>query len=187
MLTKYSALSSLPMVTLPWDALGKYVGLRTDYPNLIVIRTASKAYALAGLRVGFAIARPELIWRMNPYRPPGSVSVISVTVVTEALLDDTILHANLERVLHERERLSSALTALGWSVGPSVTNFILIDFGSASAAERVSERLLQHGLVPRTFPYGHPLTDQLRITVRSPHENTRLIDAATTIATEIQP
>ncbi len=178
-----------PIVVLD-EAYAEFTGvslavLRIDYPNLIVIRTASKAYALAGLRVGFAIARPELISRMNPYRPPGSVSVISVTMVTEALLDDTILHANLERVLHERERLSSALTAIGWSVGPSVTNFILIDFGSASAAERVSERLLQHGLVPRTFPDGHPLTDQLRITVRSQYENTRLIDAATTIATEM--
>ena len=55
------------------------IGLRDDYPNLIVVRTASKAYALAGLRVGFAVARPELIARLNPYRPPGSVSTVSVT------------------------------------------------------------------------------------------------------------
>ncbi len=56
-----------------------------------MVRTVSKAYALAGLRVGFALARPEVIARINPYRPPGSVSVISVTIATEALLDDTIL------------------------------------------------------------------------------------------------
>ena len=52
------------------------------------MRTASKAYALAGLRVGFAIAEPVVIGRLNPYRPPGSVSTVSVTVVADALADD---------------------------------------------------------------------------------------------------
>ncbi len=161
--------------------------LRTDYPNLIVIRTASKAYALAGLRVGFAVARPDLIARMNPYRPPGSVSVVSVTMVTEALLDDTILEANLTRVTGERDRLSAALRAVGWRVGPSVTNFILVDFGSAEKAATVGEALLARGLVPRTFPATHPLTDHLRITVRDPDENDRFIEAARAIAKETQP
>jgi histidinol-phosphate aminotransferase len=158
------------------------LGLREDYPDLIVIRTASKAYALAGLRVGFGIARPELIQRMNPYRPPGSVSVVSVTMVTEALLDETILEANLARVAVERERLATALRGIGWSVGPSVTNFLLVGFGSAEIAAAVGERLLAVGLVPRTFPGGHPLVDHLRITVRSPDEDDRFISAATAIA-----
>ena len=75
---------------------------RERYPRLIVVRTASKAYALAGLRVGFAIAKPEVIARINPFRPPGSVSTVSVTVVTEALLDPHVLEGNLARVEHER-------------------------------------------------------------------------------------
>jgi histidinol-phosphate aminotransferase len=158
------------------------VGLRSDYLNLIVIRTASKAYALAGLRVGFAIAHPSLIARMNPYRPPGSISVVSVTLVTEALLDDSILEGNLRRVAVERERLAMALRDIGWMVGPSVTNFILVDFGSVVAAEAVADGLLRHGLVPRTFPEGHPLADHLRITIRSTEENDRFIAAATAIA-----
>ncbi len=162
------------------------VGLRADYPNLIVIRTASKAYALAGLRVGFAIAHPSLIARMNPYRPPGSISVVSVTLVTEALLDDTILEANLVRVATERDRLADALRAIGWRVGSSVTNFILVDFGSVSVAETVAEGLLRHGLVPRTFPEAHPLADHLRVTIRSAAENDRFIAAATAIAGELR-
>ena len=85
------------------------IGLRDGYPNLIVVRTASKAYALAGLRVGFAIARPEVIARLNPFRPPGSVSTVSVTLVTEALRDPTILAANLERVARERDAPAAAL------------------------------------------------------------------------------
>ena len=153
-------------------------GLRSDHPNLIVIRTASKAYALAGLRVGFAIARPEVIARLNPIRPPGSVSTVSVTVVTEALLDDDLAAANVRWVAAERERLIAALTDAGWRVGPSVTNFILVDFGSADRAAAAAEALLRRGLVPRTFPDTHPLADHLRLTVRSPEQDDRLIEAA---------
>jgi histidinol-phosphate aminotransferase len=154
------------------------VGLRARYPRLIVVRTASKAYALAGLRVGFAVARPEVIAAMAPYRPPGSVAVPSVAIVTAALLDDDILTTNLERVVHERDRLTDELTATGWTVRPSVTNFVLVDFGSPERAGSVAHELLAEGLVPRTFPAGHPLAHCLRITVRSASENGRLIDAA---------
>jgi histidinol-phosphate aminotransferase len=149
-----------------------------------VVRTISKAYALAGLRVGFAIARPEIIARINPYRPPGSVSVVSVTIATEALLDDTILESNLERVVRERTRLTDALRVAGWPVGPSVTNFVLVDFGSAERAASVAEALLRRGLVPRTFGAGHPLAAYLRLTVRDTAENDRLVAAAQAIEKE---
>ena len=101
---------SAPIVVLD-EAYAEFVGttllgLRDAYPNLIVVRTASKAYALAGLRVGFAVARPEVIARMNPFRPPGSISTVSVTLVTEALRDDSILDDNLARVETERTRLA---------------------------------------------------------------------------------
>jgi histidinol-phosphate aminotransferase len=160
------------------------VGLRARYPTLIVVRTASKAYALAGLRVGFAIARPEVIARLNPYRPPGSVSTVSVTVVTEALLDPTILDANLARVASERTRLRDALVALGWSVGPSVTNFILVDLGSPERAAATADILLRNGLVPRTFGAGHPLAGHLRLTVRDRDGNDRLIEAVRAMISE---
>jgi histidinol-phosphate aminotransferase len=178
-----------PIVVLD-EAYAEFVGtsllpLRAVYPRLIVVRTASKAYALAGLRVGFAIAQPEVIARMNPYRPPGSVSTISVTIVTEALLDPSILEGNLERVAIERGRLADELTAVGWSVGPSVTNFLLVDFGSPERAAATAEGLLARGLVPRTFGMGHVLASYLRITVRDPHENDRLIEAARQLSSEI--
>ncbi len=173
---------SAPIVVVD-EAYAEFAGrslaeLRFQHANLIAIRTASKAYAMAGLRVGFAIARPELVARMNPIRPPGSVSTVSVTVVTEALLDPTLAAANVERVTAERARLSGALTAAGWSVGPSTTNFLLVDLGSVDRAAAAAEALLTRGLVPRTFPETHPLADHLRLTVRSPAEDDRLIAAA---------
>ncbi len=175
-----------PIVVLD-EAYAEFVGrslhgLREMYPNLIVVRTASKAYALAGLRVGFAIGQPEVIARLNVYRPPGSVSTISVTLVTEALRDPAILDANLERVRRERTRLSDALRTAGWSVGPSVTNFVLVDLGSPTHAAVIADGLLARGLVPRTFGAGHPLAGHLRLTVRDPEENDRLIAAAQALA-----
>lgn len=158
------------------------LGLREAYPRLIVVRTASKAYALAGLRVGFAIARRETLAPIEPYRPPGSVSVVSVSVVAEALGDRGALERNVASLSAERERLAAELTAVGWSIGPSVTNFLLADFGTAERAAAAAEGLLRHGLVPRTFGPGHPLASHLRITVRSQSENDRLIRTAAELA-----
>jgi len=177
-----------PIVVLD-EAYAEFVGttlipLTDEHPNLIVVRTASKAYALAGLRVGFAVARPEVIARLNPYRPPGSVSTVSITLVTEALRHPTILEANLARVERERTRLGDTLRAIGWTVGPSVTNFLLVDFGSAERAATVADGLLAAGLVPRSFGADHPLADHLRLTIRDPHENDRLITAATALEKE---
>lgn len=154
------------------------LALRNDHPNLVVVRTASKAYGLAGLRVGFAIARPETIARIVPYRPPGSVSIVSVTVVTEALADPAGMRANVARVDAERDRLAAALRAADWNVGPSVTNFLLVDLGTPERAAAIATGMLQRGLVPRTFPAGHPLAHALRLTIRDQAGNDRLIAAA---------
>ena len=177
-----------PAVVLD-EAYAEFVGrslasLRAGYP-LVVVRTASKAYALAGLRVGFAIATPETIAEIAPYRPPGSVSTVSVTLVTEALLSADALPANLARVERERDRLASGLREAGWDVGPSVTNFLLLDLGSAERAAAVAEALLARGLVPRTFGAAHPLSGHLRVTVRDTAENDQLVAAAREIEAEV--
>jgi histidinol-phosphate aminotransferase len=171
-----------PVVVLD-EAYAEFVGeslapLRFSYARLVVVRTLSKAYALAGLRVGFALARPELIAAIAPYRPPGSVSVISVAAGEAVLRDGSVAPATVARLTAERERLCAALTDAGWTVLPSRTNFVLVDFGSAERAAEVSEGLLRRGLVPRTFGAGHPLAAYLRLTVRDVAEDDRLIAAA---------
>jgi histidinol-phosphate aminotransferase len=178
-----------PAIVVLDEAYAEFVGstlleLRHRHPNLVVVRTASKAYALAGLRVGFAVARPETIARIAPYRPPGSVSTVSVTVVTEALADPRGMEANVARVDAERDRLADALRAAGWSVGPTVTNFLLVDFGTTDRAAAVATGLLRRGLVPRTFGAGHPLARCLRLTIRDRAGNDRLIAAAREIEAE---
>jgi histidinol-phosphate aminotransferase len=152
-------------------------GLRARYRRLVAVRTASKAYALAGLRVGFGIARPELIAELAPYRPPGSVSVPSVAVVADALTDPVEMRANVTAVTAERARFAAALDEVGWSADPSVTNFLLVDLGTPERAAAAGESLLRRGLVPRTFPGSHPLAASLRLTVRTPADDDRLVEA----------
>jgi histidinol-phosphate aminotransferase len=171
-----------PIVALD-EAYAEFTGrtlldLRLRHSNLVVVRTASKAYALAGLRVGFAVARPATIARIAPYRPPGSVSTVSVSVVTAALASPEVMVANVARVDAERDRLADALRAVGWSVGPSVTNFVLVDLDTPERAAATATGLLQRGLVPRTFSAGHPLAHCLRLTVRDRDGDDRLIEAA---------
>jgi histidinol-phosphate aminotransferase len=158
------------------------VGLREAYPRLVLVRTASKAYALAGMRVGFAIARREVLAEVEPYRPPGSVAVPSVAVVTAALRDPLLPADNVARVERERARLAAAFAAVGLPAGPSVTNFLLVDLGSPAAARTLASGLLARGLVPRTFGGDHPLAGHLRFTVRDEAQDDRLIAALAALA-----
>ena len=157
--------------------------LRGTYPRLIVARTMSKAYAIAGLRVGFAIATPEIIDEIATYRPPGSVSTVSVEVATALLPDDDLVRTRVGDVIAERTRFAAALGAAGWDVQPSATNFLLVRFESAATADAVAEQLLRRGLIPRTFPAGHPLNHCIRLTVRNPAQDDRLVEAAREIGT----
>jgi len=162
------------------------VGLRSAYPRLVTVRTASKAYALAGMRVGFAIARPELIEQVEPYRPPGSVSIPSVAIVAAALRDPNALAANVARVARERARLAAAFAASGLPARPSVTNFLLVDLGGRPAARAMASGLLARGLVPRTFGADHPLAGHLRFTVRDEAQDGLLISAFAALAPAVR-
>lgn len=171
-----------PTVVLD-EAYAEFAGrslleLRVRHPNLLVVRTASKAYALAGLRVGFGIAHRQTIAAISPYRPPASVSTISAAVVTAALRNGAAMRENVAGVATERRRLGDALRASGWSVGPSVANFLLVHFGTPGRSATVAEELLRRGLVPRRFGEDHPLAAYLRLTVRDASGNDRLIAAA---------
>lgn len=156
--------------------------LRATYPRLIVARTMSKAYAIAGLRVGFAIATPKLIDEISTYRPPGSVSIVSVEVAAALLPDDDLVRGRVADVIAERTRFAAGLTEAGWTVHPSATNFLLVSFDLPETAGAVAESLLQRGLIPRTFPSGHPLDHCIRLTVRNRAQDDRLIAAAGEIA-----
>ena len=154
------------------------VGLRNRYPRLAIIRTLSKAHALAGARVGFAVAHPTTLARIKSFRAPASVSTVSAALATAALRRPELAAANVARIAEQRARMTSELSAVGWRPYQSAVNFILFRFSSPAAAGAAAETLLNAGLVPRTFGREHPLADCLRLTVRSAAENDRLFAAA---------
>ena len=165
------------------EAYGEFVGrsvlpLRDVYPRLVVIRTLSKAHALAGARVGFAVARPETLAPILSFRAPASVSTVSAALATAALRRPELAALNVARISAQRLRLTEDLAQIGWRPYPSEVNFILILFRSPSEAGSAAEALLRCGLVPRSFGSDHPLADCLRLTVRSASENDRLVEAA---------
>jgi histidinol-phosphate aminotransferase len=146
------------------------------HPRLLVVRTMSKAFALAGIRVGFGVGSRGIIERLERVRPPGSISTVSAHVAARALARPGYARDNVRQLIQEREWLSGQLAAIGLAPAPSVTNFLLVPFGGHDAAERAAEQLLRAGIVPRTFGPANPLRGHLRLTVRSRAENGRLLE-----------
>ncbi|CAA9588115.1 MAG: Histidinol-phosphate aminotransferase [uncultured Thermomicrobiales bacterium] len=164
------------------EAYAEFVGwsaipLLARYPHLIVVRTMSKAFALAGMRLGYAIARPEAIDLLQRVRPTNSISVVTARVAAAALRDRPAMEVNVADIADAREPLAAGLRAAGARVYPSVTNFLLTDWGSPGAAQAVAARLEQRGIVVRNYAQHPWLPGHLRITVRSPEQHARLLAA----------
>jgi histidinol dehydrogenase len=147
-------------------------GLIARFPNLVVVRTLSKAFGLAGVRVGYALAGPPISAALRRVRPAGSISVVSETLGTHALRDQPGMRRRVSSIVEGRETLFAELKRLDLDVHPSAANFLLVRAGDGAAAW-----LLRRGLVVRTFPGGSPLAAFMRITVRTPDENARLVKA----------
>lgn len=154
------------------------VPLRDTYPHLVTVRTLSKAFALPGMRVGYAIASRPTIEKLERNRPPGSISTVSAAVATWALRRPELAAAMVERVAPERAWLQAQLEDAGWPTYPSITNFVLARIGTPEEAEDATDWLLRHGIVSRTFGPANPLRGHLRFTVRTREDDERLVAAA---------
>lgn len=158
-----------------------------DYPQtvpdtkdrpLIVTRSFSKAYGLAGLRVGYGIARPTLIAAMDAVREPFNVNSLAQAGAAAAL-DDAAFLARTRRLIREGRRyLTKALDGLRLRHVPSVTNFLLIELGPG--AERVAQGLLARGVIVREMS-GWKLSGCLRVTIGTMAENRRFVAALTAV------
>lgn len=150
------------------------LSLVTRHTNLVVTRTFSKAYALAGLRVGFAIADPRLIAVMERVRESFNVNAFGLAAAQAALGDIAHLQASIAGNALQRDALSAALRERGLQVSPSQTNFLLVEFGQRTA--QVEAGLVSRGVVLRPMA-GYGLGEYLRITVGTAPENHRLLAA----------
>ena len=151
------------------------LALRARFPNLIVLRTFSKIYGLAGLRLGYGVARPELVGFLDRVRAPFNVNLVAQAAGIAALGDVDHVARSRRLVLEERPRLAAGLAGLGLEVVPSQGNFLLADLPGADG-QRLFQDLLREGVVVRPVGgYGFP--SALRVTVGRPEENDRLVEA----------
>jgi histidinol-phosphate aminotransferase len=141
--------------------------------RLVVLRTFSKAYGLATLRVGYAIAPPSIIGYLNRVRAPFNVGALSQEAARVALTDPEHVERYVALNAKERARVAEALEGLGLRVAPSQANFLLVDFGQPGP--EIYDRLLRQGVIVRPMP--PPIDTWQRITVGLPEENDRLIGA----------
>ena len=141
-------------------------------PNVVIVRTLSKGFGLAGVRVGYALAGAPISQALRRVRPPGSISVVSAALGAQALTDADGMRQRVRQVKGERARLQTGLQALGLEVRDSAANFLLVQTGRSAAPA-----LLKKGLVVRTFPATSLLAEYIRVTVRRPAENDRLVAA----------
>jgi histidinol-phosphate aminotransferase len=145
--------------------------LRDTRERLIVLRTFSKAYALASLRLGYAVSQPKIIGYLDRVRVPFNANGLAQAAAIAALRDEDHLQRGVALNASERARLASALGKLGLDVAPSQTNFLCVRIDRP--AQPVFEALLREGVIVR--PFGPPLDRHLRISVGLPDENDRLL------------
>ncbi len=147
--------------------------------NLVVLRTFSKAWGLAGIRVGYAVAQDLVIKWLNKIKPPYNLNRLSSKLAIQALSQYSKMLELRKVIITERKKLSRDLTKLGFKVFPSEANFLLLYYPGASAiAKRLAE---DNGIILRDFSSKPMLKDCLRVSVGILEQNRSLIAALSKI------
>ncbi len=152
------------------------VDLVQRYDNVIVGRTFSKAYSLAGMRLGLAMAHPDIIGEFMKTKDSYNVNVLSQVAGTAAMKDQATMRAHVEKIRATRERLTAALRTLGFTVRDSDANFVLARWHGAPDARSLYLALRDRGIFVRYFDTDG-LRDALRITVGTDAEIDALLAA----------
>ena len=145
-----------------------------EFPNLVVLRTFSKAYGLAGLRVGYAVSHPSVAGMLNRVRQAFNVSSVALAGATAALDDEAHVSAAVKIAVAERVRVAEKLRALGSRTLPSAGNFLLMHAGP-QALERF-DALLRAGVIVRPV-VNYQLPQYLRVTLGTVEQNDRFLAA----------
>ena len=155
------------------------VTLIAQYPNVIVIRTMSKAFAFAGARLGYLIADPAVINALQLVRLPYHLSAITQAVAEVALSFSDELLAGVDTLIAQREIVQAGLTELGLAVTPSAANFLLFA-GFSQPADQIWQKLLDRGILIRDVG----LLGQLRVTIGTVAENQAFLSALSQVLAE---
>jgi len=144
----------------------------TEFPNLVITRTFSKIYGLAGLRIGYALSHPHVAELLNRVRQPFNTNSLAQVAAAAALDDHDFRVRSRGLNLDGLRQLTEGFTACGFTVSPSIGNFVLVDIGRPAGP--LYEMLLRAGIIVRPVAnYGLP--NHLRVTVGLPEQNERLL------------
>ena len=141
-----------------------------QYSNLVVLRTFSKAYGLAGLRLGYGAASPDICEAIHKVRDPFNINVIAQIAGIAALEDQQHIKKSVALVNSEKKRVSKLLTKLNLKVVPSQTNFLWVELPQGQTSEVFSKKMLQQGIIIRPFKGSY-----IRITLGRVSENNRML------------
>lgn len=158
---------------------GSSTGLLAEFPNAIVLRTFSKAFGLAGMRLGYALAHPQVIKLLSRVKVPWNVPGIVLAAASAALDDQVEFEARREELSHGRLELFNGLSQVqGLSPVPGEGNFVLIDVSrTGQSAERLVEQLLDQGVLIRSLTVHHAAKSYVRVTVGTREQNRRCVRA----------
>jgi histidinol-phosphate aminotransferase len=159
---------------LPAELRGDSVKLLKRHPNLVITRTFSKAYGLAGLRVGYALAHPSVADVMNRVRQPFNVNSIALSAARAALDDMEFVARSYAENLQGLRHLEEGSRALALDYIPAHGNFLTIKVGKAAD---IYKRLLRRGVIVRPVGGGYGLPEHLRVTIGTAEENERFLSA----------
>jgi len=151
-----------------------------DHPNLVVLRTCSKSYGLAGARLGLLFAHPTLCAEYRKVKDSYNVNAVTQALGIVALEDQAHLRTLVGDTLAGRERLASAFAELGWTWAPSQANFLLCDVGPEAGT--LYRTLKDRGILVRWWD-NDQMRDRLRISVGTPEQNERLVAALRELVT----
>jgi len=145
------------------------------YPNLVVLQTFSKAWGMAGLRIGMAFAGKPIIAVFNKIKPPYNINIVSQQLALEALANIERVNNSIKQIVAEREKLSLEICKLPFvlNVFPSDANFVLV---KTSAAKKIYDYLVENGIVVRDRSKVELCEGCLRITVGTVDENLKLLN-----------
>ena len=158
---------------LPADLKGDSVKWIKRHPNLVVVRTFSKAYGLAGLRVGYGLAHPSVVDVMNRVRQPFNVNSVALAAATAALGDMEFVAKSYAENLQGLRKIEQGVARLGLDYIPSHGNFVTVRVGKAG---EIYKRLLRRGVIVRPVA-GYELPEHLRVTAGTPEENETFLAA----------
>ncbi|MBQ9274684.1 MAG: histidinol-phosphate transaminase [Succinivibrio sp.] len=158
------------------EGQGDYVDsarLMGTHPNLVISRTFSKAYGLAGLRVGYMLTNPDIASLLNRLRAPFNVNAPALAAAEAAIDDQTFIRKVVENNTRERERFYAFCKETGLTAIPSQANFVAIDFAPLKLdAQQINQELLKQGVIVRPLT-GYQLPTLLRVSIGTPEQNER--------------